>query len=654
MKHAKVFCILALVVSLSLLATVAIPATPALAQSITLSPTSGSLGTKVMVTGKDFASYKNRIVYLYFGRYQISSIKVPEGGNFTAYFNVPLYAKSGLTYHVAVKDGDGTILGRYPFIVCAKITLDPNEGKIGEFIKISGNNFNVNKEVRIYFSSDRANIGDYIDHVVTAYEYVKVFIWTDSHFPDAYNFSIPSELTNGTNKEDVHGGDYYFYATYWLEGKRIEAVAEFTVINGEIELEPEKGPVGTEVKISCDGLRGDQKITVRYDGNVVSGDGETDSDGQFSGTIIIPESIAGNHTITVIDESGNKPAAVFGVEPQITVVPIFGTAGELVKISGTGFANRDYITITLNGTEVLTQTALIDTGPNGSFSGSFTIPFDPSRVGVSRSKVAAIDSSFNTAEAQLTVLATPLVIRLQPTTNLTSPGYVGMDLTVDGIGFSANATVTVTYGNDETIPVATATTGANGNFSAAFTVPPSAAGSHTVTTTDDTNRITGIFFMESEAPPIPMPLLSQSITTAETKVYFHWEDVKDLSGVTHTLQVASDADFTSVVLEKKGLNNSGYTVAGEERLVLIGKEAPYYCRVKAIDGAFNESEWTPLMLLYIETEYVDSPQTSRPEETPSIPSILDIGRRDAGKWLLSIGIGLGLVGLILLILRLRR
>ena len=73
--------------------------------------------------------------------------------------------------------------------------------------------------------------------------------------------------------------------------------------------------------------------------------------------------------------------------------------------------------------------------------------------------------------------------------------------------------------------------------------------------------------MESEAPPMPM-LLPEVATTREAEAYFDWEDIKRLSSVTYTLQIASDKDFTTIVLKKKGLTNSKYTIIEEEKLKL--------------------------------------------------------------------------------------
>jgi len=487
------------------------------------------------------------------------------------------------------------------------ITLHPTEGKIGDWMEIDGYGFNGNKVIRIYFSSDKAKEGDNIDGEVTAYKIVNVASTNaDGDFDDS--FIVPDELTDGKDKEDVHGGDYYVYVTYY-DSTSIGDVAEFTVIDGEIELDPEEGQVGTEVRISGEGLRQGQKITIEYDGHdvdIASGDEQTDNEGKFTCAIIIPESAAGNHIITVIDESGNRPEAEFSVKPKITLAPTSQAAGKPVEVSGTGFGEKEVITITFDGYAVFTDPILIKTNRKGSFSGSF---FVPSYAMSGISKIEASDGSFNTAEAQLTIfiLAIPADISLRPTTSQTSPGYVGMELTINGTRFIANTMVTITYSNNGDITVATATTDADGDFSATFTVPPSVAGSHPVTSTDGISTATVIFIMESEAPPMPVPLLPKVASTAEAEVYFDWTDIEDPSGVTYTLQVALDADFTTIVLQREGLLDSEYTITEEEKLESTEKEPPYYWRVKAVDGTSNESDWTPSGLFYVGFHWTSIP-----------------------------------------------
>jgi len=474
------------------------------------------------------------------------------------------------------------------------INVNPDEGEIGDNVEIFGCNFEAHYVAYIYFSSREVDVGDSINKL-NAYEEVgRVNTMADGTFDT--DFDVPYELTKGYYPEDVHGGDYYVYVTY-RDSDSIIAAAKFTVIDGEIELDPEEGPVGTEVSISGEGLRQGQEIAIEYDGNdvdIVSGDRETDSEGKFTCTIIVPEGNAGSHNITVADESGNKPEAEFSVKPEITIDPTSAASGDTIQVSGTGFAGKEYITITFNESRVSTEPIQLKSNHNGSFSGSFLVPF-PTPSGIS--EVRASDRSANRAKADLTISAG---IRLSPNTSRTSPGHAGMTLTVSGSGFMADTMVTITYGNDEVITVATAPTDVYGNFSATFTVPPSLAGSHDVTSTDGTNRATSTFTMEAEAPPMPVPLLPKVAGMAKAEPYFDWEDVVDVSGVTYTLQVASDTGFTTVVLEKKGLTHSEYTIAEEEKLLeLTEGKTPYHWRVKAVDGASNESEWTPSALFYI-------------------------------------------------------
>ena len=478
-----------------------------------------------------------------------------------------------------------------PALAAEAINVNPDEGEIGDKdIKISGSKFDAYYTVYIYFSSSEADIGDDIDELDAYEEVERDFTTADGTFNT--EFDLPYELTEGYHLEDVHGGDYYIYVTY--RDSPIEAFAKFTVINGEIELSPEKATVGTEVSISGEGLRQGQNITIDYDEDyvdIVSGDTETDSEGEFTCTIIVPESTIGSHTITVTDESGNKPEAEFIVKPQITIAPTPAAPGNTVEVSGTGFTKREYITITFDEHRVSTNPLEIRTSHQGSFSGSFLVPsYTPAGI----SEVKASDSSANKARVNLTISAG---ISLSPSTSPTSPGYVGMELTVYGAGFIADSTVTITY--NEATTVATALAGVYGNFLATFTVPPSVAGSHVVTATDDTNTKTAVFTMEAKAPPIPVPLLPKVAGTAVAEAYFNWEDVEDVSGLTYTLQVTPDSDFTTIVLEKKGLTQSYYTVTEEERLDPTGNKTPYYWRVKAVDGASNEGEWTPPGLFYI-------------------------------------------------------
>ena len=132
---------------------------------------------------------------------------------------------------------------------------------------------------------------------------------------------------------------------------------------------------------------------------------------------------------------------------------------------------------------------------------------------------------------------------------------------------------------------------------------PGTAGNNTVTATDGTNKLPSDFVMESESPSIPIPRLPKIAVKVEAEAYFDRKDVADPSGVTYSLQMATDENFSqaSIVLEKTGISSSEYTIAKAERLKSVSKEAPYYWRVKAIDSASNESQWTGTGSFYVGT-----------------------------------------------------
>ena len=506
-----------------------------------------------------------------------------------------------------------TAIPAYAQVNFGWLSLDPDRGKIGDIIEMDGGGFDADEALRIYFSSEKADYRDRIDDEVTAYESLGVVRTDDKGKFDARSdLTVPDKLTDGEDEEDVHGGKYYVYATYYYS-KDISAIAVFNVVKGEIKLSLESAPVGTKVEITGEDLRSNQKITIEYDEDVVdivSGDSETDDNGRFTSAVIIPESIAGKHVITAADESGDKPQARFFVKPKITVEPTSQIRGGTVKVSGTGFGNRTHIiTLTFNGDNTFPVPVSARNNRVGSFRFSFTIPFYPGFTGIDTGVLEALDGALNRAEVELTILNPPAEISLTPATSLAAPGQAGMQLTIHGTSFKPSAAVTITYGNGngDSVMVATTTADANGRFSSKFSVPPSAAGTHAVSATDGINVATTVFVMESGTPPMPVPRLPEVATATEAVLYFDWEDVTDPSGITYVFQIASDSDFATIILERKDLTESEYILAKGEKLKATGKETPYYWRVKAVDGAFNESEWTTPRSFYLGFSWTSIP-----------------------------------------------
>jgi len=594
-KQSKILLILVLAVSLALLLTLAMPATRVQAQSLTLTTTVLPGVTHVKLTGEGFVNYRNQYVYIYFQNNFIKATQVSQAGTFTTEFYIP---GEGISDYIIVKDRNEREITRALLFPpgAPRLKLDLTEAEVGDWVEVDGTSFGSNQVVQLHFSSDNVDRGSLLDGEVTAYKNIGSTRTLDNgKFDTSVRFQVPDKLTDGSDKKDVRGDVYYIYATYFLGNKRIAAVSKLVVIDGQIAPNPTKSNTGSEVAVSGRGFRTQQKITIQYDGNTVNitgGASESNSDGRFNCTIIIPESTGGNHTITVISESGDKFEAPFNVEPRITVTPLSATAGRAVTVNGTGFGRDTPVTFVLDGNTVPTAPGRIQTDDNGSFSGSFVIPDQPSYVIGGTSTISVKDNSFNSAETTLNIRTTLVEISLSPSTSRTSPGHVGMKITTRGTGFIPDKRITLSYGNGETITVANTNTDTDGKFSTSFIVPPGHAGAHTVTATDGANRVTSTFTMESEAPAAPAPVSPSVATTPEKRAYFDWTDVKDISGVTYTFQIAADTNFADIVLEKNGLTKSEYTIDRQSELELTNKQTRYYWRVKAIDGASNESGWT--------------------------------------------------------------
>ncbi len=626
--------------SLALLMTLAVPAAPARAQSITLSFISLSGPNIIRVTGKDFLAYRNLYVYIYFHNSLVKSVLVAQDGTFTTDFEISGEQTSD---YIIIRNLRNQELTRAPLFPgeTPRISPDPTEARVGSRVELDGFYLEANQMVRLHFSSENVTLNSRIDREVTTYQDLgSIRTGSDGSFDGSFRFQIPARLGDGAAKTDVSGGVYYLYATNSSGDKDIVASHKFLVLGGEITPSPVKSQTGTEVELDGKGFHASQKLTIKYDGTVTgtsSGDNETDGNGMFRSTVTIPESTAGKHTITVTDESGESVQSGFTVAPGIKIKLPSATAAKAVSITGTGFAGGSSVNITINDEAVFTAPGLVKTDANGSFSGSFIVPDYPSYLDEGPARVAASDASFNSAEAVLMIQTRPADISLQPVTSQASPGHVGTELIVGGSRFRPGNDITITY--DETLALIAATTKTDdyGNFSATFSVPNSPAGEHTITADDGTNTATSVFTMESAAPPAPVTQLPTVVITPEARAHFNWDDVEDISGVTYTLQVASDRNFRNIVLEKTSLTESEYNLTEAElEIRSSSRNDPYYWRIRAVDGAFNESEWTPPGVFYVGLNWVSTPP----------PNI--------GGWIIGISSGVAILGLLLLISGLRK
>jgi len=341
---------------------------------------------------------------------------------------------------------------------------------------------------------------------------------------------------------------------------------------------PITGAVGDSVSLSGNGYAANSAITV-YFGNLSVTTATSSTLGSFTGlTFVVPSASRGSHTLRAQDAGGNAATATYTVGQKMTINAVTGVPGTSVSFSGSGFGANKAISITFNSVPVTTSPAAVTSSQDGSFSGTFAVP----GMAAGTYAVQVSDGTYSHS----------LNFTIVSTTNLsTTSGDVGEEVTMQGSGFAANAMVTITYDN---IQVGTGTIGTDGSFSVAFTAPASAGGEHIITASDGVNIQTATFTMESVAPAVPEPVLPLDEGKIKELGTFEWTAVEDPSGVTYEFEIASDPSFavTMIVLQKTGLTETMYTLLEEEPLEKVKKEAPYYWRVRAIDGASNASEWS--------------------------------------------------------------
>ena len=541
-----------------LLLVVCLTPIPAHADSLTLNTAQGIVGTNVTipsVTGYGLGNYE-----LYWGETDllIGQGEVKQGMASIA-FIVPESARG--KHKVTLK-----IAGSFftsDFIVIPAIGLSSDSGTVGSNLTIAGKGFNANEpNIQVLFDANLAQTGIVAGSKGSWQISVKVPASSrGQHIIDAGGTTPASEV------EDK----------------------EFNVIP-DIEINPTSGWVNTVVGIYGSGFAsGETNIKVTYDGGTVKTNIAADARGSWQSSFSIPSSSQGGHDIRAygaVTNESDLQSASFSVSPGIKLEPVSGYLGGAIYVGdglyvgGVGFeANETGIKITYDGALAVSN---ITADAKGSWSDKLDVP--PSSKGEH-----IIDASGEITRASDIVDAIVIVspkVELNPTS-----GAIGNEITVHGTGFAANQIITISY--DGAKVASNAATDAKGIFTTSFKIPKSKAGDHTITVTDPTAAVFSMKLSVESAPP-PTPNLISPEPGSEfgffgrTTVTFRWSTVEDPSGVYYVLEISPSPDFAGTIIRKEGLTGTEYTLTTDEGVT----KGNYYWRVKAVDGADNQGDWT--------------------------------------------------------------
>jgi len=446
-------------------------------------------------------------------------------------------------------------LSGIPVMAAPLINLSPNSGAVGTLVTISGENWESFKgdEVYIFFDNGEISASPIVVPQTGSFQ---------------LSFNIPKS-TAGAHTIRVKN-----------EMGSTLALNTFTVIGPEIKLSAKSGPVGRNLSVVGKGFYADKVVTIYFDAKVL-GTLTASTTGEFSYSFNIPDSTAGAHVIMASNAEGNSHEVEYEVLPWIALSPVTGAVGSIAQVSGNGFASRSDVSVFFQSKEV----AYAKTNESGTFTPvSFNVP----KALPGTYDVLAKDKKGNAAKYEFTITAGASVDQTMAS--------VGGELTIRGTGFSAGGQIAIAY---DGAAVATITADSTGAFEAIFKVPAGEHGEHVITVSDGVNTSQIVFQIESEPPPVPVPVSPDNLSVVKAATHFDWADVSDPSlPVSYLLQIASDGNFTSVVVQKT-LAESEYTLSGAEVLTAVTEKSPYYWRVKAIDGAANESGWSPSRSFFI-------------------------------------------------------
>lgn len=417
---------------------------------ITLTPASGPVGSTVSVTGAGFAAGQTITA-------TFNGSPVPLGGTTTtdasgsfsgATYTVPAAPAGSRPVLVADASADSTDAG---FTVLASANgLSPASGTVGSTASITAQQFAANSALSV-------KVGGAVATITSG-------ATTDSGGSSTVTFTIP-----------VLAGGHQSVVVSDAASDRATLTANFTV-QAQIRLSPASGVAGTTDTITGTGFAAGSAITGTFAGTSVPLTGGTsDASGGFSATFTVPDQAPGAEAVLASDGSSDSGGATYTIStPSISVNPTGGHVGDTVTITGSSFPADSTFTATYDGqSRSLTGSSVTD--PLGTVFGvTFTVP-----AGTAGPHTVQLTSG--TRSGATTFAVTPQ-ISLSP-----AGGVAGSSDTITGTGFAAGAAITSTFAGTG-VPLTGGSSDASGGFSATYTVPNQASGSHTLVATDTSSN----------------------------------------------------------------------------------------------------------------------------------------------------------------------
>ena len=334
-------------------------------------------------------------------------------------WNVPATATAG-PHQVEVQDSNG-VTATATFLVGPVFGLLPNSGIVNSTATVLGFVYGAGRTVSINWW-----------HIAAPLATVVANGGTFGNFSTA--ITIPTDPV----------GTY----TVWANTTGVVTTSSFTIVPS-VSQSLGSGPVGTTDVLQGQGLAAGSLATVVWDGTNTAIQARTNALGSVSIPFGIPASVAGTHTLSIVDALGDATNVLtFTVTPQIVPQVNAAYEGSTVSVFATGFAANSLVVLSWNGTP-LSGTGVTSSG-TGSATLSFTVPYAPGT-----GTLGAADAAFNAAPGvpfNVWPLLIPVPVSpLGPYVNTSSVTLVWMPVA------NANATYTVEISSSPTFGSGTVT-----------------------------------------------------------------------------------------------------------------------------------------------------------------------------------------------------
>jgi len=403
-----------------------------------LSPTSGTVGTTITLSGDGYAP---ETTYDYC--YQATSASCLSDA---VSFNTGLTdaIPSGTTVVATVSTNgvhnvtvylSGSLLVSDGFTVEAALALSPVSGPVGTSVTATGTGLDASAPFVLTLAS--ASI-----HCSNAN--------TTALGDAACTFDVPATPEGS--------------ATAVLSEGSLAPSAAYTVTSS-FAASPSTGPVGTSVEWLGNGFPASTAFSVRW--NATSSGtlctGTSTSDGAMGCTASVPPAPSGTYNVDAT-ATGTSVSTHWVVVPALRVNPTAGPIGTAAVVTGTGFdADVPYALTWDTSTDLCSSGSTLG---DGSFSCAFTVP----TASGGPNTLAAREGS-NFASTTFTIGAALSISD--------STGFVGTEETVTGVGFDPSAAYDLYW--DLSIRLCNGTTSSGGGFGCTFDVPAATAGIHNLT-----------------------------------------------------------------------------------------------------------------------------------------------------------------------------